>query len=409
MEFKKIKHTTYVKGRVGWKGLTSDEFLERGYSYLVTGTDFIDGKVQWETCYHIDKDRYEEDPYIQLQEGDLLITKDGTIGKVALVKGLKGFACLNSGIFVIRPVTGDYVTEFMYWILVSNVFKEFNNYTSSGSTIKHLYQNVFVEFKFPTPEIEEQKAIAAFLAEKTAQIDQALEKTKQLISLLQEEKSAVINEAVTKGINPKAPMKDSGIEWIGEIPEHWEVKKLKYELKSLNNIRVPLSSEERGRMDIKEYDYYGASGVIDKVDEYLFDEDLILIGEDGANLLTRSKRLVFIATGKYWVNNHAHILKPIRGNLKYFSELLETYDFSVWVTGSAQPKLTSDNLANIPIIFPPIKEQNEITRYIESENTRINKEIELAQKEIELLKEYREALISEAVTGKIDVRDYPLN
>lgn len=142
--FKRIKHTTYVKGRIGWKGLRSDEFLEKGYAFLITGTDFSNGLIDWKTCYHIDRERYEEDPYIQLKEDDLLITKDGTIGKVALVKNLDGFACLNSGIFVVRPTTPDYITRYMYWVLISSTFKEFNHYTSSGSTIKHLYQNVLV-------------------------------------------------------------------------------------------------------------------------------------------------------------------------------------------------------------------------------------------------------------------------
>ena len=98
-QIKKIKHGSYVKGRIGWKGLKSDEFLTEGYAFLITGTDFIDGRLDWDSCYHIDQERYEEDHFIQLKENDLLITKDGTIGKVALVKDLIGFACLNSGIF----------------------------------------------------------------------------------------------------------------------------------------------------------------------------------------------------------------------------------------------------------------------------------------------------------------------
>ena len=109
---------------------------------------------------------------------------------------------------------------------------------------------------------------------------------------------------------------DSDIEWLGMIPKHWVVKKLRYVFHNLNATRVPLSAEERGVMENKIYDYYGASGVIDKVDNYLFDEKTILIGEDGANLFTRSKRLSFIAEGKYWVNNHAHIIKPRNGSIQ---------------------------------------------------------------------------------------------
>ena len=114
---KKIKHRCYVKGRVGWKGLKSSEFLLEGFSYLVTGTDFNDAKINWKECYHIDKERYEEDPYIQLQDDDLLITKDGTIGKLAIVESLDKPACLNSGIFVVRSLEEDFTTKYLYWVL----------------------------------------------------------------------------------------------------------------------------------------------------------------------------------------------------------------------------------------------------------------------------------------------------
>jgi len=97
-------------------------------------------------------------------------------------------------------------------------------------------------------------------------------------------------------------MKDSGVEWIGEMPEHWEIKRVKDELENLDYKRMPLSGEVRGQMTEQVFDYYGASGVIDKVESYIFDEPLILIGEDGANLLMRNSPLAFIARGKYWVN-----------------------------------------------------------------------------------------------------------
>ena len=200
-------------------------------------------------------------------------------------------------------------------------------------------------------------------------------------------------------------MKPSGVDWLGDIPEHWEVKKLKYVMQSLDSKRVPLSSEERGDMADRIYDYYGASGIIDKVENYIFDEPLLLVGEDGANLLSRSTRLVFIAKGKYWVNNHAHILKPTFGLLEFYCEILEICDFSVWVTGSAQPKLTAENLMNIELAVPSIKEQTDIVKFIETETAIINDKINLTKQEIELLKEYRQALIFEAVTGKIKVYD----
>ena len=402
-EVKKIKHNTYLKARVGWKGLRSDEFLDEGFAYLLTGTDLKNGNVDWEHSYFIDEVRYDDDPFIQLKENDLLITKDGTIGKVAIVDKLNKPACLNSGVFVMRPLNKEWETKYLFNVLSSNVFKSFIDLTSYGSTILHLYQNVFNEFQFPLPPIKDQNAIIKYLDTKTTEINQNIADKEKLIALFEEEKKALINQAVTKGLNPKAKLKPSGIDWLGDIPEHWEVKRVKHVLQSLNTKRVPLSSEERGIMTERVYDYYGASGIIDKVENYIFDEPLILVGEDGANLLSRSTRLAFIAEGKYWVNNHAHILKPIIGEIKFYCELLENYDFSIWVTGSAQPKLTSENLMNIKFIVPPIKEQSGIVNHIDKISETIDNKISITNQEIELLKEYSAALIFEAVTGKIDI------
>ncbi|QZE13302.1 restriction endonuclease subunit S [Halosquirtibacter laminarini] len=192
--------------------------------------------------------------------------------------------------------------------------------------------------------------------------------------------------------------KESGIEWLGKIPENWKVVKIKHVLSNLNSRRIPLSSVERAEMKEHQYDYYGASGVIDKVDNYLFDEETILIGEDGANLLSRSKRLAFIASGKYWVNNHAHILKPIDGSIRYFAELLETIDYTPLIVGAAQPKLTQEALMNVEVIKPPMNEQYTIASYLDHKTIQIDTLIEKKEKLIEKLKLQRQAIINEAVT-----------
>lgn len=406
---KRIKHTTYVKGRIGWKGLRSDEFLELSDCLVVTGTDFNKGEINWGLCYQIPQERYDEDPFIQLKNGDLLITKDGTIGKIAVVKNMPKQATLNSGVFVTRPVSNDYIPEFMYWVLVSDVFKSFYDFNKSGSTIQHLYQNVFDQFKYPRPTEIEQTQIAKYLDFKTSELDKIIQRKEQLRELLKEERTALINHAVTKGLDPNAPMKDSGIEWLGEIPEHWGVKRLKHMFQNRNSSRIPLSSEERGKMENKIFDYYGASGVIDRVEGYIFDGENILVGEDGANLLTRSKRLAFIAKGKYWVNNHAHVIYPKNGNINYLCELLELIDFTIWVSGSAQPKLTQEALMSIHLPDPSREEQDSIASYLKEQNDRIDRLYGKLIEEIDLLKEYKTTLISAVVTGKVDVRNEALN
>jgi type I restriction enzyme S subunit len=400
----RVKGNCYVKGRIGWQELKSDEFVDEGI-HCVTGTDFQNQFVNWNSCYRVGLERYLIDDNIQLKEGDVLITKDGTIGKTALVKNMPEKATLNSGIFLVRPNKKKLANEYLYWILNSPVFEEYNNYTKTGSTILHLYQNVLVEMLFPLPSTPEQLAIANYLDHQTQNIDRLIANKKAQAEKLKELRQIEINNAVTKGLNPSVEMKDSGIDWMGEIPKHWEVKHLKRAFNFYNSIRIPLSSEERADLE-NIYDYYGASGVIDKVDRFLFDGEYILIGEDGANLLDRNSPLAFKVSGRFWVNNHAHIIKPVKGDIDFYTFFLESIDFTIYITGSAQPKLTIEALSGVRVIVPPIEEQIQIAEYLKERTESMDKLMKNVQTQIEKLQELRKIKIYEAVTGKIKVNAY---
>ena len=173
-----------LKARIGWQGLTTAEYLSIGDYFLVTGTDFSDGRIAWSTCCFVAPQRYTQDRNIQLRSKDILLTKDGTIGKVAFVDNLRGPATLNSGVFVIRPKDGAYDPQFFYYILTSRVFDEFLNKLAAGSTISHLYQKDFVTFSFlAPPTIPEQTAIATVLSDmdlELAALEQRRDKTRAL-------------------------------------------------------------------------------------------------------------------------------------------------------------------------------------------------------------------------------------
>ena len=154
------------------------------------------------------------------------------------------------------------------------------------------------------------------------------------------------------------------------------------------------------------FDYYGASGIIDRISDYIFDDELLLIAEDGANLVLRNLPLTIVARGKFWVNNHAHILKPRSGRLEYFAYLMECIDYRPWISGAAQPKLTKDRLMSIRIPVPPEDEQNRIVNYITNEIKEIDIAIEHTTSEVRLIYEYRDRLIADVVTGQIDVRGW---
>jgi type I restriction enzyme, S subunit len=191
---KKLRDTAILKARIGWQGLTTAEYLDSGEYYLVTGTDFRGGYIDWENCHYVDEWRYKQDKNIQLREHDVLVTKDGTIGKVALITHLERPATLNSGVFVIRPIDNAFYPDFFYYLLNSKVFFEFLSQLSAGSTINHLYQKDFVNFAYKTPPtIKEQTAIAEILGDMDTEIA-ALEKKREKTRLL---KQGMMQELLT--------------------------------------------------------------------------------------------------------------------------------------------------------------------------------------------------------------------
>ena len=153
-----------LKARIGWQGLTTAEYLKSGDYHLVTGTEIVDGTIDWGSCWYVQKERYAQDLNIQLRLGDILVTKDGTIGKIAYIDGLPIPATLNSGVFVIRSREDKFEHRFLSLVLRSSIFDDFLRKLSAGSTINHLYQKDFVGFSFLAPPTsEEQSAISSAL------------------------------------------------------------------------------------------------------------------------------------------------------------------------------------------------------------------------------------------------------
>ena len=196
---------------------------------------------------------------------------------------------------------------------------------------------------------------------------------------------------------PYPKYKPSGVAWLGDVPEHWEISTVRHQFENLDYRRVPLAGEIRASHE-KTYAYYGASGIIDHVEDYLFNEPMILVAEDGANLLSRSTPLAFLATGEYWVNNHAHILRPRSGHFGYWVPILQIYDYTPLVTGAAQPKLTAERLHSIKLPTPPDFEQSAIASFLDVETGRLERLLGKQRELMERLGEKRRALISRCVT-----------
>jgi type I restriction enzyme, S subunit len=183
-----------LKARIGWQGLTTSEYLDSGEYHLITGTEFFDGFIDWDNCHFVDKLRYDQDKYIQVRENDVLVTKDGTIGKVAFVDNLPRPATLNSGVFVIRPLANAFRPKFFYYLLMSPIFAEFLAKLSAGSTISHLYQKDFVKFSFFVPPTEQQQdSIASTLMD----MDHDIQATEARLTQVRRIKHGMMQELLT--------------------------------------------------------------------------------------------------------------------------------------------------------------------------------------------------------------------
>jgi len=193
-DYTAIGKSIYLKARIGWQGLTTEEYQKDGDYLLVTGVDFNNGKIDWKNCFYVDKSRYNQDTKIQIKNNDILVTKDGTIGKVAIVEKMPKKATLNSGVFVLRPLNNQLVPFYLFIILTSKYFEKFIENLSAGSTINHLYQKDFVNFQFPFPKSKtEQQKIANILSSQ----DEKIEKLQNKFTKLNHLKTSLMQDLLS--------------------------------------------------------------------------------------------------------------------------------------------------------------------------------------------------------------------
>jgi type I restriction enzyme, S subunit len=227
---------------------------------------------------------------------------------------------------------------------------------------------------------------------------------KALIGLLNEQKQAIIHRAVTRGLNPNAKLKPSGISWLGDVPEGWDIANLRYLVRCLDGKRRPLNGTQRGSMQ-GEYPYWGANRVFDHINAWIFDEPLVLLGEDGAPFFEPGRDVAFAVTGKIWVNNHAHILRcGPRITPRFLAHVLNCVDYKPFISGSTRDKLTQQAMGGISIQVPDMHEQLAIVSYIEEATGQLLSAISAIQRVIALIQEFRSRIVADVVTGKLDVR-----
>lgn len=417
-EVKKVKYLSILKGRIGWQGLTSDEYTDEG-AYLITGTDFNNGGIDWDSCVYVSMKRWEEAKDIQIKNGDLLITKDGTVGKVAIVEGLNVPCSLNSGILRISTHEG-YDRRFLFWVLQSEVFWTwFSNKNSGNSTILHLYQGDFAEFKYAIPPFPEQHAIAAFLDAHCNHIDGIVADLEQQVEVLRQYKKALITETVTKGLDKSVLMKNSEIDWIGEIPRHWEMQRIKYVTNIISKGATP---EDINNIQTEHYPIRFLKA--ENIKNSLVDiEPEFFIDTAADNTLKRSRLrendILFVIAGATIgkVAKMESSLLPANINqaisfLRPNSCIAPTY--LLYVLGSnivteviqlltvqaAQPNISMANLGNIGFPMPPKDEQQVMVEFLDEKCVKTDELIAEKLRSIKTMQQYKRALIYEYVTGK---------
>lgn len=244
------------------------------------------------------------------------------------------------------------------------------------------------------PPISEQKAIATFLDEKCGKIDESISIKEKQIALLKEHRQIIIQEAVTKGLDKNVKLKDSGVDWIGEIPEHWEVKRLKY-ISYLQSGET-ISSE---KFVNEGFPVYGGNGFRGYANRFTNEGKTILIGRQGALCGN-----VNYADNKFFASEHAIVVYPLNNeNITWHGEAIRLADFNKLSQSAAQPGIAVSVIKNILFAYPPLQEQYKIGYYIEEQTSKIDKAIGLKTEQIEKLKLYKQSLINEVVTGKVRV------
>ncbi|EKT0445249.1 restriction endonuclease subunit S [Campylobacter upsaliensis] len=320
--------------------------------------------------------------------------------KMRMWQGAVGVNTLTTGIvspaYIVAIPNEKILPNFVSYLFKSKIMIGEFDKNSYGLCLdmNNLRYDDFRNIKIPLPPLQEQKEIAEFLDSKCEKIQNYIDKKQKLITLLQEKKQALINEAVTKGLNPNIESKNSGIEYLGLIPHHWEVRRMKF-MASIHNGREQTEIADENGI----YPIYGSGGILGKSMYFIYDKPSVLLGRKGTIDKPLFVEEPFWTIDTMFYTSISKIVLP-----KYFYYLCLTIDFQFYISGSAIPSMTQYDLANISFALPPLQEQKEIAAFLDSKVAQINSVIEKTKRQIKLIKEYKNTLINEAVCGRINLQ-----
>ena len=355
-------------------------------------------------------DRFKDDftQYKIACQGDLVFNSMNMI--VGAVGVSDYYGCVSPVYYTYHSTVNPYSTKFYEYLFKSQLLRGVLYSLGKGliaidrgegkyNTLRlKVSRDDLRGLKIPFPIFAEQEQIVKFLNEKCEKIDSVVNIKEQQIEKLKELRQITIHNAITQGIShckgEAVHMKDSGIDWIGEMPGHWELKRLKHLMKINNGLDYKHVQADEG------YPVIGSGGQFAFASKYLYDGEVLFLGRKG----TIDKPLYF--NGKFWtVDTMFFCIANSKGNTKYLYYVATTIPFKYYSTATALPSLTQSDLNNHKITIPPLSEQEEIVSYLDEQTSKIDKAIAQKQEQIVKLKEYKQSLINEVVTGKLKVVD----
>jgi type I restriction enzyme S subunit len=411
----------FVDGPFG-SDLKSDDYLDEGVP-LIQLNNIRDGKHILRNMKFIsDAKKKSLIRHLALPQDIVIAKMAEPVARAAVVSGEYAEYVIVADCVKLTPNLKLVDLDFLIWAINSDCVRENAELVSTGTTRIRINLGELKKLKVPYPSLSEQIQIRTFLDHETAKIDSLIEKQQQLIELLKEKRQAVISHAVTKGLNPDVPMKDSGVEWLGQVPEHWGITKLKWKAITTSG-STPTTSKyelyyENGNIpwirttDLNNSDLYEtpisitSKGVYDTACSILPINSILIAMYGGAGSIGKHALLKFESTINQAV---CGVLPSKYFNSDYLHRFYEFYR-PFWMIGAMgtrkDPNIGQDHIKEATVLLPPLKEQEKIAKYILDIQLTYDNLTNRAEAAIHLMQERRTALISAAVRGKIDVRNW---
>lgn len=398
----RLKNLGFLYG--GLTGKSGDDFVINedepcSYMYFIPFTNIFNNDViDTKQLYKVKTEEGEQQNLVNKFDILFLMSSEDNdgVGKPAIIEEQVENLGLNSFCKGLRITSNQIYPKFLYYLLSSHIIRELIRQEARGFIRINLRQDKLSCCPIFLPPLSEQQAIADFLDKKCNEIDELVALQKKMIEELKAYKQSVITEAVCKGLNPNVPMKDSGVEWIGEIPKDWKVCAIKRLalLKSGDNITsLDISDTNEG------YVVYGGNGKRGYYTQYNHEGMYVLVGRQGALCGN-----INYSEGKFWATDHCVVCTPKTNyNTYWFGETLRACNLNQYSLSSAQPGISVERVKEVLIPTPPFEEQTKIATFLFQKCSEIDQLISIKQQKIVELKEYKKSLIYEYTTGKKEV------